>query len=77
MMTRTFLRVDLDLTALEDELVEAIYGKVSGGKIEKDDLRAAINEVLGKEMIEDEKCGKILFCHRVMAEEAALGCCEE
>ena len=76
-MTRTFLRVDLDLTALEDELVEAIYGKVSGAKLEKDDLRLAINEVLAKEMVEDEKCGKILFCHRVMADEATLECCEE
>ena len=76
-MARTFLRVDLDLTALEDELVEAIYGRLSGGKIEKEDLRTAINDVLGKEMIEDEKCGKILFCHRVMAEDVAEGCCEE
>ena len=76
-MTRTFLRVDLDLTALEDELVEAIYNKISGGKLEKDELRRAINDVLGKDMVEDEKCGKILFCHRVMADEDTLECCEE
>lgn len=75
-MTRTFLRVDLDLTALEDELVEAIYDKVSGGNLNKDELRTAINEVLSKEMIEDEQCGKILFCHRVMAEDVAKGCCD-
>jgi len=76
-MTRTFLRVDLDLTALEDELVEAIYDKISGGKLEKDDLRRAINEVLTKDMVEDEKCGKILFCHRVMADETTMGGCHE
>jgi hypothetical protein len=69
--------VDLDLTALEDELVEAIHVRMEeGGELNKGSLKEVIHDILSREMVEDDKCGKILFCHQVHTDETLESCAD-
>ncbi|MCP4230865.1 MAG: hypothetical protein GY771_12075 [bacterium] len=76
-MSRVLLRVDLDLTALEDELVEAINKRIEKGEeLDKGSLKEVVHDILSREMVEEDKCGKILFCHQVHTDDT-LGTCAD
>ena len=73
-MSRIRLKLDLDLTAFEDDLVSAIVRRVPGADVAA--VREAVHAVLTEDMVVAEWCGKRIFCAEVEA-YGPLGGCEE
>ncbi len=73
-MARIRLKLDIDLSAFEDDLVKAIATRLPNA--EEGAIRAAVKAVLAEDMVVAEMCGRRIFCSEVEAYEP-LGECDE
>jgi len=73
-MARIRLKLDVDLSAFEDDLVKAIAARLPNA--EEGTIRSAVKSVLAEDMVVAEMCGRRIFCGEVEAYEP-LGECGE
>jgi len=74
-MARIRLKLDIDLTAFENDLVAAITARLP--KVEEAAVREAIKSVLASDMVVAEMCGRRIFCSEVEAFEPFQSCEEK
>lgn len=66
-MARIRLKLDLDLTAFENDLVAAVAARLPN--TDEKAIRAAVQSVLAEDMVVAEMCGRRIFCSEVEAYE--------